>query len=312
MGTKHLADAEGTFYVANVPPDLCKVGKVIIPFDIIQQHTPELGDYAKTVFALGNPVLMQGSIIQAVKGDAGSGIVSGTSMGSGHSRILQGAPTVFVEGRPVARHMDDVSMNGPFSGGAGAPSAKGGGVKSGLGESVDSLVEKSPTLQKDLDELKKDGWEIKYGEAGKGSSANREAKVITLDGNLKSNPRETVQVLSHEVGHAKYPFTPDYSSKGAYVNGTLADEGAATMKNIQVQREIIANGGPDIGIAGNSANHGVYNGAYDQYLKDGNAAGARQTIGTQIGIGEKTSTSGQNYNDYYGGWYDKNFPPKKP
>ena len=89
------------------------------------------------------------------------------------------------------------------------------------------------------------------------------------------------------------------------MNGTLADEGAATMKNIQVQREITAAGGPDIGIAGNSANHASYNNAYNQYLKDGNAAAARQSIGTTFGKGEITSTTGQPYPDYYGGWYDK-------
>lgn len=123
------------------------------------------------------------------------------------------------------------------------------------------------------------------------------------------------QTLSHEAGHATYPYKSDFSSKSAYVNGALADEGAATMNNIKVQREILANGGPDIGIAGNGANHPVYNKAYDQLLKDSNATAARQTIGQQFGNGEISSVKvgGKNltYNEYYGSWYDKAYPPKK-
>jgi type VI secretion system secreted protein VgrG len=51
----------------------------------------------------------------------------------------------------------------------------------------------------------------------------------------------------------------------------LADEGAATLNNIKVQREIKnsdgKNGGEDIGIAGNSANAPKYEKAYEDYLK---------------------------------------------
>ena len=81
------------------------------------------------------------------------------------------------------------------------------------------------------------------------------------------------------------------------------------MKNIEVQREIVKNGGPDIGIAGNSANHPSYNAAYDQYLKDGNAAGARDKIGQIFGNGERVSgPTNPTYNEYYGGWYTQNYP----
>jgi type VI secretion system secreted protein VgrG len=35
---------------------------------------------------------------------------------------------------------------------------------------------------------------------------------------------------------------------------------------------------------------------------------ARTQIGRIFGKGEQTSTTGQYYEDYYGGWYDKNYP----
>ena len=51
---------------------------------------------------------------------------------------------------------------------------------------------------------------------------------------------------------------------------------------------------------GDSANHGTYNKVYDQYLKDGNAAAARNAIGAQFGRSEITSATKQPYATYYG------------
>jgi type VI secretion system secreted protein VgrG len=183
-------------------------------------------------------------------------------------------------------------------------------AKTGLGNDVDKLAAKSPSMQKDLKALDEKKWDIKYGDPGKGSKIDREKGIIYIDGNLKDDPKGATQALSHEIGHANYQLNSDYSSKSTYLNGTLSDEGAATMNNIKVQREIVANGGPDIGIAGNPANQPAYNAAYDQYLKDGDTAKAQQTIGNIFGQGEKTSTTGQTYSDYYGGWYDKNYSGK--
>ena len=184
-------------------------------------------------------------------------------------------------------------------------------VKTGLGGDVDQLAAKSPSLQNDMKALQDDGWKIAYGDAGKGSYADRIAKTITIDGSEKGNAASVVQTLAHEVGHATYDYKPDLSSKLAYVNGCLADEGAATLNNIKVQREILAASGPNIGIAGNPANQVAYNAAFDQFVKDGNAPSARQVIGAIFGSGEVTSTTGQPYADYYGSWYDKTYPPKK-
>ena len=184
-------------------------------------------------------------------------------------------------------------------------------VKTGLGDAVDKIAAKSPSLQKDLEKLDKEKWAIEYGPVGDGSVANRDKKLISIDGKFKDDPIEVTKLLAHEVGHATYPYKDDFSSKSAYVNGALADEGAATLNNIKVQREIQANSGLNIRIAGNSTNHDGYNKAYDQFLKDGNAESARQSIGTLFGKGEITSNTNEPYADYYGNWYDKNFPAKK-
>ncbi|NML33283.1 DUF6782 family putative metallopeptidase [Paraburkholderia antibiotica] len=180
-------------------------------------------------------------------------------------------------------------------------------MASEVGEDVSRLIGKSPGLLADLKKLGVSGWKIQYGEAGKGSFANRNDQMITLDASLQSRPLKYVQVLSHEVRHAAYPYEEDLSSKAAYVNGTLADEAAATMSSIRTQREILANGGPDIGVAG--ANAAAYNAAYDKFMQDGNAAACRQAIGVAFGK-EITSNTGQTYADYYGNWYDEAYALK--
>jgi type VI secretion system secreted protein VgrG len=183
--------------------------------------------------------------------------------------------------------------------------AKKASEKTVLNSEVKALIDKSPTLEKNLQTLKEGGWEIEFGSAGGGSYAKRDKKLIVIDGNEEGHPEQVAQTLAHETGHALYSYAEDCSSRTAYVNGALSDEGEDTLTNIKVQREIIANGGPDIGIAGNPANHAAYNAAYDQALKDKNEVAAREKIGQIFGSGETTSNTGQAYEDYYGEWYDK-------
>jgi type VI secretion system secreted protein VgrG len=212
------------------------------------------------------------------------------------------------EGGQFALAVGGLEMPAPETPGTAAGAAAQTGYASPLDDpAMQAVIDKSPTLKKDLAILKQDKWDIEYGPAGGGSFANRNNNKITIDGDLQNDPLGAAEIIAHEVGHARYPHVEDRSSKAAYVGGYLADEGAATLKNIQVQREIIANGGPDIGLAGNQINHPAYNAAYDQYLKDGNAAAARSAIGAIYGTGETDSVTHQPYQDYYGGFYDKNF-----
>lgn len=180
--------------------------------------------------------------------------------GHGVVTIVEGDPSWSVEGRPVALEGHKCSCGcalistlptlgrsyegaGSGAGGvaasmAGSPAPKeekaagtsafgatndSPSIVTGLGDDVDKLVAKSPSLQKDLQKLKDEGWVIKYGPAGGGSTASRPDQVITIDGAEKGTPAAAIQSLAHEVGHATYPSKPDYSSKAAYVDGALAD-----------------------------------------------------------------------------------------
>ena len=109
---RHIADGETCFIVFNVTPDFCRVGKSIVAFDISRTLAPEKSDYAHSVFARSEPVLLIDSIVDCVQGNAGRGLQSGVSLGGGHSKIIAASPTVIIESRQAARHNDLVEMNG--------------------------------------------------------------------------------------------------------------------------------------------------------------------------------------------------------
>ncbi|APG18477.1 type IV secretion protein Rhs [Kosakonia radicincitans] len=174
-------------------------------------------------------------------------------------------------------------------------------------ENTLNQINKSPTLQAQLKELKQKDWAIQPGSAGGGSYASGENKLIVIDPEHMADANETVQTLAHEAGHAMYPVTPDLSSRENYINSQLMDEGGATLNNIKIQREILGNGGNDIGIAaGSDATEAVYNQTYDKMINgEISRNSAAQSIGKVIGKYETASGTNQNYNDYYGSYYDQ-------
>lgn len=110
MADKHIADGEAVFKAVSSAPDVCIVGIVPVPFDSFQTLVSQK-QYASTVWARGCSVLNVGSLIAGSQGNTGAGVASGTSLASGDCIILTGSPTVFVEGKPAARHGSLVGMN---------------------------------------------------------------------------------------------------------------------------------------------------------------------------------------------------------
>lgn len=111
MTIKHVADAESKFKVVNVNPDFCRVGKQVVPFDISQVLPSEFTGYSEDVHARGVKVLKKGSVVKAVVGNAGEGILSTVAEGTGHTIMVEGEPTVLVNGSPIVRHFHRCLMN---------------------------------------------------------------------------------------------------------------------------------------------------------------------------------------------------------
>ncbi|MFI5778967.1 hypothetical protein [Nocardia sp. NPDC051570] len=149
--------------------------------------------------------------------------------------------------------------------------------------------------------------EHRIGDPGKGSYTDRQSKKIVIDSTVRDDPVTTVELLSHEAGHASYDGKTigPYSSTNECVNDHLTDEGAATLNNIVVEHEITENRGPDIGVAGENPDVAPsWNAAYDDYRKAGSTPEAYQhaiaRIGAYYGDNLHPSTApDKTYRQYY-------------
>lgn len=110
MAENHIGCRESKYVAICIAPDVCKVGDAIVPFDSFQDLTHEK-IYISNVRARGNPILTVDCIIAGTRSNAGKGVSSGTSLGSGDCRILTGVDHIKCKGMPVARNLSLVAMN---------------------------------------------------------------------------------------------------------------------------------------------------------------------------------------------------------
>jgi type VI secretion system secreted protein VgrG len=245
-----------------------------------------------------------------------------TAPGSGHKGDIDAAVQAKFSPQesanrpaPVAAPAAGQSKPAPASASTTAPPLKGNYVYKNSPNGSDVMpfnddvvkeINKSPTLQTQLKDLKDKGWAIQPGATGGGSYTDSDNKLIVMDPEHMEDTANTVQTLAHEAGHATYPVAADYSSKENFVNSQLMDEGGATLNNIKIQREILGNGGIDIDIAGSPENLKAYNAAYDKMISgELSRVDAAKAIGKVYGKGEIASGTDLNYSDYYGSFYGK-------
>ncbi|WP_447933830.1 XVIPCD domain-containing protein [Stenotrophomonas lactitubi] len=135
---------------------------------------------------------------------------------------------------------------------------------------------------------------------------------IVIDENAIGQGSRIARSLSHEVGHHLFTEPENRTSKQAYVNSKLRGEAAATLSNVQVQREIVAAGGPDIGVSG-TGNRPQQYGAIAAELQAGQI-NRNQALG-QIAEVFKTEAPSvgphANYELYYGAHYDQHIAPSQ-
>lgn len=161
-------------------------------------------------------------------------------------------------------------------------------------QEVVELIDKSPTLQRQLRE--NGDVPIAFGPEEKGTYYLR-TRSITIDSAEAGDPRSLVRNLAHEIAHASYPV--DFDSKQSRLNS----EGFAQLSTIRVRDEILANGGPDIGISNNLDTTEVYSYIYYEIYKKGfiDEATAIKIMGETYGKYEHTSIRPDlTYDQHYG------------
>jgi uncharacterized Zn-binding protein involved in type VI secretion len=197
-----------------------------------------------------------------------------------------------------------------------ALSAKAQSIVDGLTPEMQADIAASPKLRKQLNDLANRGensWDIKLNGTKRGADANREARAITIGSGY-----EDVNVLAHEVGHAQYdvpdqiPADPSMT-RDQYVQQNLdqhlIDEGEAQFNEFEIRQDILDNGGRDIGNRGDVAAQEIY-----ERFRRGEVS--RDDAVRQMGQGfrnKPTSTSGENYGDFYSASYksywDESYEP---
>ncbi|QRR09754.1 hypothetical protein FPJ27_26360 [Burkholderia sp. MS455] len=107
--SQHIAN-ESDWKAFCTQPDFCRVGNQIVGFETFAViNNKQVA--SPNVKAQGKPVYRVGDTHQGVKADAGQGVVSQTSGGSGYVKILSGQSNVKVNGLPVARNGSDCLIN---------------------------------------------------------------------------------------------------------------------------------------------------------------------------------------------------------
>jgi hypothetical protein len=169
------------------------------------------------------------------------------------------------------------------------------------------IARNSPVLLEEWQRLKNEKWQIQF-EPNQGTYTdyhrNGNNKVINIDPELKKDPEQFVDALTHEMGHALYgPPVIDRSTRASCIGSQLDNEGAATMNSIKVERDILAHGGFDI--IPPSVVDDKFEAIYGTYLKAGSTNEAYQAaigaIGREFGALTPSTAPGSTYNDYYGG-----------
>lgn len=190
-----------------------------------------------------------------------------------------------------------------------------GGARRPASPLVDSslapLLAKSPTLQAGLSQARRDGIVIEWGPAGEGTYLVPGVKIIIDENAIGQGPR-IARSLSHEVGHHQFAEGPDRTSKQSYVTNMLRGEAAATLSNVQVQREIVAAGGPDIGVSGTGSRPQQY-GAIAVELQAGriNRSQALEQIAEVFKTEAPSVGPHATYELYYGAYYDQHIAPSQ-
>jgi hypothetical protein len=122
---------------------------------------------------------------------------------------------------------------------------------------------------------------------------------------------DNAAVLVHEANHARYTVEGRHAEvsnpdRDAYVHGAVDEEVDGTVQQILSAKEF-RNSGAQLG---NQPGEPEYNAAYQQVIRNGGTQAEAQQAGYQAVSdlfyhgGIVTSTNGQSYPDYYGGYWD--------
>lgn len=175
-----------------------------------------------------------------------------------------------------------------------------------LGPCIDFMVSASVLLTSQADQLMADDWEFQWSNTG--SFTDYDDKVMAIQQHdcftgSYDDLKYRVSVVAHEMGHALRGIQQDTSTREAYIESWCDNEGAAVVNNILGRDEILScsMNTTDIELAASQASIAPLLAIY--------AAGGNviRNVGSEFCDTNETSTTNENYRDFFGGWYDKHY-----
>ncbi len=164
----------------------------------------------------------------------------------------------------------------------------------GLGACIDAMAAHSALLSRQVLTL---GYRLQYGRASYTDHELKRIYILAYDcGQAESTGLNArLALIAHELGHAEYGVRQDTTSRAAFIQSWCDAEGHAVINNLLGRAEILQCTGTrvDIGLAAANAAELLGSGGND-----------RRRLGEAFCRSNSTSTTGQNYRDYYGGFYD--------
>jgi hypothetical protein len=181
-----------------------------------------------------------------------------------------------------------------------------------LNTQITSIIDRTPRLSNQIkQQIQLQRLQFVVGPARGGSryDPNTTPPSIIIDADLLNNPYAAVATIAHEVGHSIYANDhdlryADHSTLNNWLHDVIKTEGAGTMNNIAVQRELAAQG-VSIPLICDQNNVAKYDSIYNQYLTDFNYDAAISAIGDWYLDHEVTSGSNgvKTYRQEYTTWY---------
>lgn len=190
-------------------------------------------------------------------------------------------------------------------------------VKTGLGENIDKYVALSPTLTRQIQEIQKRNWKIRWNDDPGNKTfwkPGDSVGYISIDVSLSHGidgysfdeqykMKYLISVIAHEVGHAFNLTPPDISSYEACMHSLISgpgSEGDAAYNSVIVRQEIMMNTHNKIDIFLNSGEGREKMLSYTQIVENNSKKDAMNKLGITFLPERQSIGTGKTYKEAYG------------
>lgn len=175
-------------------------------------------------------------------------------------------------------------------------------IETGLGDCIDFMLYGSASMTEQVHRVYSQGYAFLYANRSVTDRRNKKIYIERAGRRVRdqlSPAYPIVRLVTHELGHAAFPFRANLSSRKKYIESNCENEGLAFSNNVLGRDEIfeISRGKINMGLA--TAKEKEIESLYRSNTSD------LKRVGMFFCRNNITSNTRENYIDYYGKQYDK-------